>query len=183
MESIQTELLTGLDLHTKVIQGAVLGAETYVWIATANFKDMHIRMSRGRYKPILEVFEEMAKRGVSFRVIHSDLPSKQVRETLERLPRLIAGGMEMQICPRSHWKMIIVDGQKAYTGSANFTGAGLGVKSEQRRNLEIGIYSTQKTMVSQLQIWFDSFWMGKYCKNCGFKKQCPDPIVASNVKS
>ena len=36
--------------------------------------------------------------------------------------------MELQICPRCHWKMVIVDGRLGYTGSANFTGAGLGAK-------------------------------------------------------
>ena len=54
------ELLSGTALHDKVIQQGVLLAEKFVWIATANLKDMHIAMARGRYKPILEAFDEMA---------------------------------------------------------------------------------------------------------------------------
>jgi len=50
----QLELLDSGELHTRVIQEAVLMAEDYVWIATANLKDMHIPMAGKRYRPILE---------------------------------------------------------------------------------------------------------------------------------
>ena len=105
------ELLTGHDLHRNVIQKAVLFADKYVWIATANLKDMHIPVALG-YKPILEIFNNMAARGVSFRIVHSDLPSRPFRATLERFPRLTSGALELQICPRCHWKMVIVDGEQ-----------------------------------------------------------------------
>jgi hypothetical protein len=121
----EINLLTGPELHRQVIREAVLNADNYVWIATANLKDMHIPRGR-RYKPILEAFNDMAGQGVSFRIIHSDLPSRPFRKTLDRFPRLIAGALELQICRRSHWKMVIVDGRFAYLGSANFTGPGPG---------------------------------------------------------
>ncbi|MBW1809449.1 MAG: phospholipase [Deltaproteobacteria bacterium] len=176
MSDSTIELLTGSALHHKVIQQGVLLAEKFVWIATANLKDMHIAMARGRYKPILEAFDEMAERGISFRIVHSDIPSKPFRNTLERFARLTGGALELQTCPRSHWKMVIVDGKLAYCGSANFTGAGLGAKSEQRRNLELGFFSDQASFVNELTGLFDSFWMGKYCRDCGRKDLCPDPI-------
>ena len=37
------ELLTNTQLHTRVIKDAVLNANRFVWIGTANLKDMHIR--------------------------------------------------------------------------------------------------------------------------------------------
>ena len=49
------------DIYTEVVEKAILGAEHTVWIATADLKDLHVRMSRG-YRPLLELFEEMAKR-------------------------------------------------------------------------------------------------------------------------
>ena len=47
--------------------------------------------------------------------------------------------MERMLCPRVHFKCIIVDGVKAYFGSANLTGAGMGAKSEKKRNFENGV--------------------------------------------
>lgn len=169
------ELLVNQELHQRVIQEAVLNASMYVWIATANLKDMHIPMA-GRYKPVLEVFDKMAGNGISFRIVHSALPSKPFRKTLDRFDRLITGGLELQICPRCHWKLVIVDGNFAYLGSANFTGAGLGAKSDKKRNLELGIVSQDKAFVKQLVKMFDTFWMGMYCRDCRFIDKCPDPI-------
>ena len=171
-----TSLLSGTDLHQKVIQDAVLQAGRYVWIATANLKDMHVAMARGRYAPILEVFDRMAKAGVTFRVIHSDVPSSRFRATLERFPRLTSGALEMQVCRRSHWKIVVVDGKSAYLGSANFTGAGLGARSPARRNLEVGVFTTDGTWVRTLATMFDSFWMGQECRACGLRRACPSPI-------
>ena len=173
--SADIELLTGLQLHRNVIQDAVLSAEQYVWIATANLKDMHIPSSHS-YRPLLETFDHMAGRGVSFRIIHSALPSKPFRATLERFSRLTSGALELQICPRSHWKMVIVDGRFAYVGSANFTGAGLGAKSEKSRNHEVGITSNDSELVRKLIDLFDTFWIGSYCHDCALRMDCPDPI-------
>jgi phosphatidylserine/phosphatidylglycerophosphate/cardiolipin synthase-like enzyme len=85
--------------------------------------------------------------------------------------------MELQICPRSHWKLVIVDGQAAYAGSANFTGAGLGVKSAARRNLEVGVLSRDPAFVRPLFAAFDRFWVGAECRGCAYRKTCPDPIA------
>jgi phosphatidylserine/phosphatidylglycerophosphate/cardiolipin synthase-like enzyme len=171
----EIDLLTGPELHQQVVQEAILNADNYVWIATANLKDMHIPMARG-YRPILKAFNEMAGHGISFRIIHSDLPSRPFRRTLDRFPRLIEGALEMQICQRSHWKMVIVDGRFVYLGSANFTGAGLGAKGEPKRNLELGITSHDPVLVMRIMDLYDAFWIGTYCSDCAWRKDCADPI-------
>lgn len=170
------ELVSGDALHREVIEKMVLTATRTVWIATANLKDMHIRTPRG-YRPILEQLDRLARQNVSFRIIHSDLPSRYFRRTLDKYPRLTGGGLELQICPRSHWKMVVVDGRQAYMGSANFTGAGLGAKKPTRRNFEIGVVSSRAEFVSRLAKWFDQFWMGDECGACAFRDTCPDPIL------
>jgi phosphatidylserine/phosphatidylglycerophosphate/cardiolipin synthase-like enzyme len=171
----EIDVLTGDELYKQVVQKAILNAEQYVWIATANLKDMHIPMVRG-YKPILEAFDQMAGNGITFRIVHSDLPSRPFRKTLERFSRLTGGDLELQICPRSHWKMVIVDSRFVYLGSANFTGAGLGAKGPQKRNLEIGVTSKDPELVKKVQELFDTFWIGTYCRDCALQKNCPDPI-------
>ena len=85
--------------------------------------------------------------------------------------------MELQICPRSHWKLVIVDDRFAYCGSANFTGAGLGLKHEDKRNLELGVITRDHNVVSHLADKFDRFWMGGHCEQCRLRELCPDPIV------
>lgn len=175
MNAPPLQIVFNRDIYKEVIESAMLQARRTMWIATADLKDLHIEMSRG-YKPILTVFEEMAKRGVRFRIIHAKLPSKPFRATLDTLPALCSGALELQVCPRSHWKMVIVDGTFGYFGSANFTGGGLGVKNEKRRNLEVGAVTRDPTMVSTLAKQFDTFWMGSFCTDCAFRKDCPDPI-------
>lgn len=170
-----TQILTGSDLHRVVVQEQLLEARSLVWIATADLKDMHVRDGQ-RFSPILKVFDAMSARGVSFRIVHSALPSRSFCATLEDYPRLTGGALELQICPRSHWKMVIVDSRFAYCGSANFTGAGLGAKSTDKRNLEIGVVTTDRALVSELQEMFDRFWIGEHCDTCQLKYLCPDPI-------
>jgi phosphatidylserine/phosphatidylglycerophosphate/cardiolipin synthase-like enzyme len=170
-----TEIVTGVELHDRVIVQNVLTAQRTVWIATANLKDMHIATARG-YKSILEAFEQMSQKGVRFRVIHAEMPSRPFRDTLEQCPDLLAGGLELQICPRSHWKMVIVDRRFAYLGSANFTGAGLGVKKKARRNLELGVITEDPHWVAYLETLFDNFWIGEHCRDCAFTGDCSDPI-------
>ena len=169
------ELVFGQELHEKVIVQSVLNAKRTVWIATANLKDMHVQMAK-RYEPILSAFEGMAQNSVRFRIIHSTIPSGPFRDTLDRNTTLSGGALEMQICPRSHWKMVIVDSSFAYFGSANFTGAGLGVKAPKRRNLELGAITRDPKLVGQIVDLFDRFWMGQFCLDCAFYAECPDPI-------
>ncbi|MBF0266192.1 MAG: phospholipase D family protein [Gammaproteobacteria bacterium] len=169
------EILSHENLHQRVIEELVLEAKHRVWIATANLKDMYIKDRRG-YKPILDEFNNMGNRGVSFRIIHADKMSQSFHKTLSEYP-LLQKNLEIQICPRSHWKLVIVDGTFAYFGSANFTGAGLGVKNENRRNLELGALVKDKKQVNQLEMLFDNFWMGEHCIHCGQRKYCPSPIA------
>ncbi|MFC1602694.1 phospholipase D family protein [Pseudomonadota bacterium] len=176
MASDDIKLLHGFDLHQTVVIDHLLEAKRTVWIATANLKDMHVAKLRG-YMPILERFDLMAAQGVRFRIIHSELPTRPFRDTLENCGHLLSGGLELQICPRSHWKMAIVDGGFAYLGSANFTGAGLGVKKPERRNFELGVAIQDPEWIGKLSALFDEFWIGNYCADCAHRSRCPDPIV------
>jgi len=172
------EILNHENLHQQVVEDLILEAEDRVWISTANLKDMHIKTRSGKgYIPILDEFDSMARElGVSFRIIHADKMSKSFNNTLNDYP-LLKKCLEIQICPRSHWKMVIVDAKTAYFGSANFTGAGLGVKNINRRNLEIGALIKDKEGILQLESWFDSFWIGENCIKCERRKYCPEPIA------
>ena len=62
--------------------------------------------------------------------------------------------MERMLCPHVHFKYIIVDGRKAYFGSDNLTGAGMGAKSVKKRNFENGVLTDDPALVEQ----FDAVW-------------------------
>ena len=77
--------------------------------------------------PFLEVLDTFVKRGVEVRLIHAKDPGPNWRDDFDRYSTLWTA-MERMLCPRVHFKCIIVDGVKAYFGSANLTGAGMGAK-------------------------------------------------------
>ena len=62
-------------------------------------------------------------------------------------------------------------------GSANLTGAGIGMKSEVTRNFEAGILTDDPEIVEQAMDQFDEVWIGKHCKSCKRRDFCPDPIA------
>ena len=82
----------------------------------------------------------------------------------------------MRRCPRVHLKTIAVDGAQLYLGSANFTGAGLGAKSDRRRNFEAGILTDDDLLLDEMQGTFDRIWTGLPCGRCALRAVCPAPI-------
>ena len=84
---------------------------------------------------------------------------------------------ERLLCPRMHMKAVIVDGQTAYLGSANFTGAGLGPKSDHRRNFEAGFLTTERPVIREIMEEYDRIFLGNACTKCQLRKVCPDPIA------
>ncbi|WP_312818370.1 phospholipase D-like domain-containing protein [Kaistella carnis] len=85
--------------------------------------------------------------------------------------------MEQALCPRVHFKIFVFDSCEVYIGSANLTGAGIGMKGEQSRNFEAGILTDLPELVEPAISQFDEVWNGSQCTNCGRKKYCPLPIA------
>ena len=106
----------------------------------------------------MEVLSDLVKKGVAIRLIHAKEPGPAFRQDFYKYPALIEG-MERVLCPRVHFKIIIFDLKMAYVGSANLTGAGIGMKGENTRNFEAGILSTNKDFVKNAAEQFDSVWI------------------------
>ena len=152
-----TTFLSNRDIYTSVVCGIVPQARERLWIATADIKDMYVDAGGRDMVPFLEVLAGMVKRGIEVRLIHAKEPGPNWREDFDRYPGLWEG-MERMLCPRVHFKCIIVDGAKAYFGSANLTGAGMGAKSEKKRNFENGVLTDDPALVAPLIEQFDSVW-------------------------
>lgn len=160
------------EIYEQVLQNLVGEARDFLWIATADLKDLYVEKGR-RMVPFLEILSDTAERGVSVRLLHAKEPGPNFREDFDRYPSLLTG-LERMLCPRVHFKSVIVDGQKAFMGSANLTGAGMGAKSEKRRNFESGIVTDDSHLVGQLMEQFDQVWIGGHCEPCGRRQYCPD---------
>jgi phosphatidylserine/phosphatidylglycerophosphate/cardiolipin synthase-like enzyme len=166
------EYITDRDIYEKVICGRIGKARKFVWIATSDLKDLHVDKGR-RMVPFLEVLSDLVDRRVEIRLLHAKEPGPAFREDFDKYPNLIKG-MERILCPRVHLKAVVIDGDFAYTGSANLTGAGMGAKSEHKRNFESGIITDDRTIVGKVMEQFDGIWRGTHCPPCKRKKFCAD---------
>jgi PLD-like domain len=155
----------------------VTEAVRYVWIATADIKDLYVKRGN-RMVPFLSVLSHMIEQGISIRLIHAREPGPNFRKDFDRFPPLIKA-LERMLCPRVRFKSVIVDGKKAYTGSANLTGAGMGAKSENRRNFESGILTDDPIVVNHIMNQFDQVWVGAHCDPCRRKQYCSDRPIKS----
>lgn len=172
--TLEFQYITNEDHYDLVIE-KIKSVKKTLWIGTADIKDLYVKSGRIT-KPLLEILSDLAKSGVEIRLIHAKEPGKAFREDFDKYPILIEG-MERIICPRVHFKIIIFDLKTAYVGSANLTGAGLGMKGSNTRNFEAGVLSSNKEFVKQASQQFDQVWMGAHCKDCKRKQYCGDPIV------
>jgi phosphatidylserine/phosphatidylglycerophosphate/cardiolipin synthase-like enzyme len=89
--------------------------------------------------------------------------------------------LELRECPRVHLKVVIADGRMLYLGSANFTGAGLGARSDGRRNFELGVVTDDDWLIDSVQARFDAIWSGRECKGCKLRSVCPAPLDGTGV--
>jgi phosphatidylserine/phosphatidylglycerophosphate/cardiolipin synthase-like enzyme len=128
------------------------------------------------YRSILEVFEELAGRRVELRILHATRPSRAFSATLAKTSRLARGALAMRLCPRVHFKAVVVDGAFVYVGSANWTGAGLGAKGAGRRNFELGFVGADDGLLDRVQELYDHVWRGAACRGCKLRDVCPAPL-------
>jgi phosphatidylserine/phosphatidylglycerophosphate/cardiolipin synthase-like enzyme len=146
-----------------------------LWIGTADIKDLYVE-ANGAKMPFLGVIARLLERGVEVRLVHAKEPGPMFREDFDRYPILFSE-LERSLCPRVHFKIMVFDCQAAYIGSANMTGAGIGMKGEGTRNFEAGILTDEPPLVEAAMEQFDEVWCGKMCKRCRRRDFCGDPIA------
>lgn len=175
MRPVQMDLLAGEELYRRVVLDRLVHARESVCISTANVKEMFVETD-GKFRSLLEIFSALAARGVALRLLHAELPSRPFRAAFDRRRRLVTGGLQLKICPRVHFKAVLVDGAWVYLGSANLTGAGLGAKDAHRRNFEVGFVTEDFEVIDRTTALFESVWGGAECGPCRLRAICPDPI-------
>lgn len=168
-------IYTSNSSHYKEVLSRVPNVKHSLWIGTADIKDLYIEIGNEK-KPFLALIAQLIKKGVEVRLIHAKEPGPNFREDFDKYP-ILYDGLERVLCPRVHFKIIVYDCRVAYIGSANLTGAGIGMKGDDKRNFEAGILTDDPMVVKDVMNQFDEVWMGKHCKSCKRRDFCVDPIM------
>ena len=167
-------LVLNADHFHRIVREGILQAGTSVDIMTADFKAMLVPEPVTRSAPsIVTHFRRLADRGVEIRLLHAGVPSSAA---LRELKKSLPTGLTIRRCPRLHAKAVILDCRRMYLGSANLTGAGLGAKSDGRRNFEMGIWTESPALIDSVLEQFNQLWEGRECATCQRRDVCPVPL-------
>jgi phosphatidylserine/phosphatidylglycerophosphate/cardiolipin synthase-like enzyme len=158
----------------QIVEQGLLKAQVSIDVMTADFKAMLVPdgLTR-RARSIVQVFRQLADRGVEIRLLHAGVPSSAA---LRELKRKLPARLTIRRCPRLHAKAVIIDSNRMYLGSANLTGAGLGAKAPGRRNFEMGIWTESSSMIDAVMEQFNALWEGTHCIACKRREICPVPL-------
>ncbi|MFZ4763915.1 MAG: phospholipase D-like domain-containing protein [Roseimicrobium sp.] len=171
------QLILNQDTYHAVLRRIVPEARRFLWVVTADLKDLFVEGDGARFVPFLAVLAEKLRQGVEVRLIHAKEPGLRFREDFDKFPELVQSDLfERVLCPRMHMKCVLADGRIAYVGSANLTGAGMGAKGEDRRNFEAGFITEDREHIDGLMRFLDGFYLGDHCVKCQRRDVCPEPI-------
>jgi phosphatidylserine/phosphatidylglycerophosphate/cardiolipin synthase-like enzyme len=176
----QAELVVDGDHFDRVVLAGMLTARLSLDIMTADFKAMLVPLTpNSRQAPsIVEHLRKLAAKGVEIRLLHAGTPSSAaLQELKQKLPK----NLTIRRCPRLHSKTVVVDCNRMYLGSANLTGAGLGAKSDGKRNFEMGIWTESLPLIDAVLDNFNALWEGHHCETCKRKDVCPVPLEEPNL--
>ena len=168
-----TRFISDEEHYAEVLE-RMLGAKHLLWIGTADIKDLYVKKG-GESIPLLGALAGLLGKGVEIRLIHAKEPGPNFREDFDRYPLLVER-LERVLCNRVHFKIIVIDSEWVYIGSANLTGAGMGMKSPLQRNFEACILTNEPHLVDGAMEEFDRIWRGEECHRCGRKEYCIDRI-------
>ncbi len=170
------ELLLNEEIYSRVIEDLVSETQRFLWIVTADIKDLHVVRGK-RSIPFLSVLSDLVESGIAVRLIHAKEPGPLFRRDFDKHPALIESDLfERVLCPRVHTKAVIIDGKKAFIGSPNLTGAGMGAKHPDKRNFEAGFITDEKKDLEKITTWVDELFLGEFCGRCRLRDRCPDPL-------
>jgi phosphatidylserine/phosphatidylglycerophosphate/cardiolipin synthase-like enzyme len=119
-----------------------------------------------------EVLKALIRKNV--RVLICLAPFMQRSRFIQNLRRKYTENQNIFIrfCKRIHLKSIIVDLEFAYIGTANLSGAGVGIKSIRKRNFELGIITDDPDIIADIAYTYMEIFNGKFCskEKCHFFK-------------
>ena len=82
------ELLLNRDIYDEVMLKRLPEARRFVWIVTADIKDLHLDTGHG-FEPLLALLSRLIDSGVGVRLIHAKEPGPRFRQHFDDYPALI----------------------------------------------------------------------------------------------
>lgn len=158
------------DLYQHVMRDGLLKAQRLVLVATANLKNPFLEY-RGTKMRLSDIVKEKVKQGVKFYFLaHDNAQNSFVFKELRS-----RDDVQFAFCGRQHMKLVVIDDKFAYAGSANLTGAGLGMRSKARRNFEVGFTTHDPAAITRLREAIVQVWSGGQCSDCYYRRgnKCP----------
>jgi len=135
--------------------GGLASVREEILIATANLKMTLVPGLDGVYQSTAQLFQSLLKRGVRIRVLCSSVSGDIENGTGfagsmidERL--LEENRFSLFALKRNHAKVFVLDKRVGIFSSANLTGAGVGAKSTERRNFELGAMTDHPVLVAEM---------------------------------
>ncbi len=144
-------------------------AKTSLIIGTYNSQDLRIPF-RGRITSLSEIIRRLVNKDVKVLICLAPIMrSSQFIQTCRSIQD-ISENLIIRFCRRMHIKTIVVDLEYAYVGSANLSGAGIGLKSVRKRNFELGFVTRESNIIADVAWMFMEIFNGKFCskENCHF---------------
>ncbi len=178
LPSNEVRLIVNNSHYEEVIQRICL-AKSSIKILTGDFKRFRLKPSEEQglnYNdgtPFIKLLIEKARQGTSVQILCSR-PSKSFAEELENYYQEMERpeNFEYVFCIRNHAKVVIIDDEIAYVGSANVTPAGLGQGLISPGNFEAGILTNNSELVSSISDFFAMVWDANSCIGCHRADQC-----------
>ena len=90
-----TVYIADADHYNKVLIRAA-SVRSSLWIATADIKDLHVRVGQGRL-PFLGVLAGLLEKGVEIRLMHAKEPGPDLRADFDRYSALWSG-LKRRLC-------------------------------------------------------------------------------------
>ena len=171
MMLVDLELLTDAEIYERVMRDEIPNAKRSVLIATALVKQTTVEMDSGKSAPFLRLAEALGRRGVRVDLLIAGTPSagfiKSLAEVQGTSPHL-----RIRLCARNHMKVVLIDGRRLYLGSANLTGAGMGLRSTHKRNFEFGVFTEDRRIIERISDVIRRIWVEEPCADCRVKRLC-----------
>jgi len=76
------QLLLNRDIYTEFVQTKIPAARKFLWLMTADIKDLHVETDSG-FEPFLGVLAQLVEQGVAVRLMHAKEPGPRFREDFD----------------------------------------------------------------------------------------------------